>query len=166
MDQLIMSAGYTEPLIKIYADGACRGNPGPGGWGVLLLTADGEQELMGATGNTTNNRMELCGVLEGLRALPEPVRVRVYTDSTYVCKGMTEWIAGWKRRNWRTSGGRTVKNRDLWLALDEAQSRHEVEWQWIRGHAGNVGNERADGLANAAIDRWLANGATDSGCGP
>ena len=118
--------------------------------------------MMGATGNTTNNRMELCGVLEGLRALSQPARVRVYTDSTYVCKGMTEWIAGWKRRNWRTSGGRTVKNQDLWLALDEAQSQHEVEWQWVRGHAGNAGNERADGLANVAIDRWLTNCATDS----
>ena len=103
-------------------------------------------------------------MLEGLLALTQPARVRVYTDSTYVCKGITEWIAGWKRRNWRTSGGRAVKNQDLWLALDEAQSHHEVEWQWVRGHAGNVGNERADGLANAAIDRWLANCATDSEC--
>ena len=160
-----MSVECAESLIEIYADGACRGNPGPGGWGVIVLSAEGDQEMMGATGNTTNNRMELCGVLEGLRALSQPARVRVYTDSTYVCKGMTEWIAGWKRRNWRTAGGRAVKNQDLWLALDEAQSHHEVEWQWVRGHDGNVGNERADGLANLAIDRWVANGATDSECG-
>ena len=160
-----MSTEYAEPLIEIYADGACRGNPGPGGWGVVVLSAKGDQEMMGATGNTTNNRMELCAVLKGLLALSQPARVRVYTDSTYVCKGITEWIAGWKRRNWRTSGGRAVKNQDLWLALDEAQSHHEVEWQWVRGHAGNVGNERADGLANAAIDRWLADCATDSECG-
>jgi ribonuclease HI len=157
-----MSTVYAESLIEIYADGACRGNPGPGGWGAVVLSAEGDQEMMGATGNTTNNRMELCGVLEGLRALSQPARVRVYTDSTYVCKGMTEWIAGWKRRNWRTAGGRAVKNQDLWLALDEAQSHHEVEWQWVRGHAGNAGNERADGLANLAIDRWVANCATDS----
>ncbi len=157
-----MSTVYTESLIEIYADGACRGNPGPGGWGAVVLSAEGDQEMMGATGNTTNNRMELCGVLEGLRALSQPARVRVYTDSTYVCKGMTEWIAGWKRRNWRTAGGRAVKNQDLWLALDEVQSHHEVEWQWVRGHAGNAGNERADGLANLAIDRWVANCATDS----
>ena len=160
-----MSTESTEPLIEIYADGACRGNPGPGGWGVVVLSAEGDQEMMGATGNTTNNRMELCAVLKGLLALSQPARVRVYTDSTYVCKGITEWIAEWKRRNWRTSGGRAVKNQDLWLALDEAQSHHEVEWQWVRGHAGNVGNERADGLANAAIDRWLADCATDSECG-
>ena len=160
-----MSAEYAEPLIEIYADGACRGNPGPGGWGVVVLSAKGDQEMMGATGNTTNNRMELCAVLKGLLALSQPARVRVYTDSTYVCKGITEWIAEWKRRNWRTSGGRAVKNQDLWLALDEAQSHHEVEWQWVRGHAGNVGNERADGLANLAIDRWLANCAADSECG-
>jgi|TARA_B110000196_G_scaffold124672_1_gene108154 ribonuclease HI len=157
-----MSTVYAESLIEIYADGACRGNPGPGGWGAVVLSAEGDQEMMGATGNTTNNRMELCGVLEGLRALSQPARVRVYTDSTYVCKGMTEWIAGWKRRNWRTAGGRAVKNQDLWLALDEAQSHHEVEWQWVRGHAGNAGNERADGLANLAIDRWVANCAMDS----
>jgi ribonuclease HI len=160
-----MSVECAESLIEIYADGACRGNPGPGGWGVVVLSAEGDQEMMGATGNTTNNRMELGGVLEGLRALSQPARVRVYTDSTYVCKGMTQWIAGWKRRNWRTAGGQAVKNQDLWLALDEAQSHHEVEWQWVRGHAGNVGNERADGLANLAIDRWVANGATDSECG-
>jgi ribonuclease HI len=157
-----MSTVYAESLIEIYADGACRGNPGPGGWGAVVVSAEGDQEMMGATGNTTNNRMELCGVLEGLRALSQPARVRVYTDSTYVCKGMTEWIAGWKRRNWRTAGGRAVKNQDLWLALDEAQSHHEVEWQWVRGHAGNAGNERADGLANLAIDRWVANCAMDS----
>ena len=159
-----MSTEYAEPLIEIYADGACRGNPGPGGWGVVVLSAEGDQEMMGATGNTTNNRMELCAVLKGLMALSQPARVRVYTDSTYVCKGITEWIAEWKRRNWRTSGGRAVKNQDLWLALDEAQSHHEVEWQWVRGHAWNVGNDRAAGLANAAIDRWLANCATDSEC--
>ena len=145
-----MSTEYAEPLIEIYADGACRGNPGPGGWGVVVLSAEGDQEMMGATGNTTNNRMELCAVLEGLLALSQPARVRVYTDSTYVCKGITEWIAGWKRRNWRTSGGRAVKNQDLWLALDEAQSHHEVEWQWVRGHDGHPENERADQLAVAA----------------
>ena len=139
--------------IEIYTDGACRGNPGPGGWGAVVITSEGEQELMGSAPDTTNNRMELHAVIQGLNALATPCRVRIYTDSEYVCKGMTSWIGAWKRRNWTTVSGRPVKNKDLWLALDDAQSPHTVEWRWVRGHAGNAGNERADGLANAAIDQ-------------
>ena len=137
----------------IHTDGACKGNPGQGGWGAVI-EQDGNQTIIsGGEPHTTNNRMELHAVIQGLNALATPCRVRIYTDSEYVCKGMTSWIGAWKRRNWTTVSGRPVKNKDLWLALDDAQSPHTVEWRWVRGHAGNTGNERADGLANAAIDQ-------------
>ena len=142
-----------EKVIEIYADGACRGNPGPGGWGVLLRAGGREKELHGGEAQTTNNRMELTAVIEGLRALKGPSQVRVYTDSQYVQKGISEWIHSWKRRGWRTADKKPVKNEDLWRVLDEVAGRHRVEWHWVRGHAGHPENERADALANRGIDR-------------
>lgn len=142
-----------EGVIEIYADGACRGNPGPGGWGVLLRAGGREKELHGGEAQTTNNRMELTAVIEGLRALKGPSQVRVYTDSQYVQKGISEWIHSWKRRGWRTADRKPVKNEDLWRVLDEVAGRHRVEWHWVRGHAGHPENERADALANRGIDR-------------
>jgi ribonuclease HI len=141
-----------ERVVEIYADGACRGNPGPGGWGVLLRAGGREKELHGGEAQTTNNRMELTAVIEGLRALKGPSQVRVYTDSQYVQKGISEWIHAWKRRGWRTADKKPVKNEDLWRALDEAARRHRVQWHWVRGHAGHPENERADALANRGID--------------
>jgi len=141
-----------EAAVEIYADGACRGNPGPGGWGVLLRSGGRERELHGGEAQTTNNRMELTAVIEGLRALKVPSQVRVYTDSQYVQKGISEWIHAWKRRGWRTSDKKPVKNVDLWKALDEAARVHAVEWHWVKGHAGHPENERADALANRGID--------------
>lgn len=138
--------------IDIYADGACRGNPGPGGWGVLLRGPDGERELFGGEPDTTNNRMELRAVIEGLLSLPPACTVRVLTDSQYVQKGISEWIHGWKKRGWLTADRKPVKNADLWRALEAAASGHRVEWTWIKGHAGHEGNERADRLANRGID--------------
>ncbi len=135
-----------------YTDGACRGNPGPGGWGALL-TADGhERELFGYERETTNNRMELMAVIQALEALKRPCEVRVVTDSQYVMKGVTEWMAAWKRRDWRTADRKPVRNVDLWQRLDRALARHKVDWEWVRGHTGRSGNERADALANRAID--------------
>jgi len=139
-------------------DGACRGNPGPGGWGVVLRYGDVEKELSGAEPETTNNRMELMAAIRGLQALREPCRVRLITDSSYVTKGMTGWLADWKKRNWKTADRKPVKNEDLWRELDAAGSGHEVEWEWVKGHAGHAGNERADELANHAIDRFLEGG--------
>jgi ribonuclease HI len=138
--------------VDIYTDGACRGNPGPGGWGVLLRARGAEKELYGADPGTTNNRMELTAVIRALEALRRPSEVRVYTDSQYVQKGISTWIADWKRRGWRTADRKPVKNEDLWRRLDELAARHRVEWHWVRGHAGHDGNERADALANRAID--------------
>ena len=138
--------------VEIYADGACRGNPGPGGWGVLLTHGGAARELFGGEANTTNNRMELRAVIEGLSALTRPCAVRVMTDSQYVQKGITEWIHGWKARGWLTSDRKPVKNADLWRALEAAAAGHEVEWTWVKGHAGIPGNERADQLANRGID--------------
>ena len=140
-----------ENTIDLFTDGACRGNPGPGGWGVLLRQEDVEKELYGGEAATTNNRMELTAVIRGLEALKQPSRVRVYTDSQYVQKGISEWIHSWKRRGWRTADKKDVKNVDLWKALDEAASRHSVEWHWVKGHAGHPENERADQLANRGI---------------
>lgn len=137
--------------VEIYADGACKGNPGPGGWGVLLRHGGREKALYGGEAGTTNNRMELTAVIEALRALKRPSRVALYTDSQYVQKGVTEWLPNWKRRGWKTAGGTPVKNRDLWEILDELVSRHEVEWHWVRGHAGHAGNEEADRLANLGV---------------
>jgi ribonuclease HI len=139
-------------VIEIYTDGACRGNPGPGGWAALLQTGKREKELNGAEPLTTNNRMELTAVIRALEALKRPARARVYTDSEYVQRGITEWLTAWKSRGWRTAARKPVKNQDLWQRLDELTARHEIEWQWVPGHAGVPGNERVDRLANEAID--------------
>ena len=138
--------------ITIYTDGACRGNPGPGGWGAVLTSRDYEKTLKGFEHNTTNNRMELTAAIMALAAIKTSANVELFTDSTYVKNGITEWIAGWKAKNWRTSTRKMVKNVDLWKDLDEMSARHEVEWKWVRGHSGDVGNELADQLANEAID--------------
>ena len=137
--------------VDLYSDGACKGNPGPGGWGVLLRFGDREKELFGGEAQTTNNRMELTAVIEGLRALNRTCKVRVHTDSQYVQKGISEWLPNWRRRGWRTSEGKPVKNQDLWQALDELAAGHEVEWHWVKGHAGHPENERADALANQGV---------------
>ena len=137
--------------IDIYTDGACKGNPGPGGWGALLRTGEHVKELCGGEPNTTNNRMELKAVIEALGALTRPCVVVVHTDSQYVQKGISEWIHGWKARGWKTAAKAPVKNVDLWQALDAAQARHTIEWRWVRGHAGHEGNERADALANRGV---------------
>jgi ribonuclease HI len=138
--------------VTIHTDGACRGNPGPGGWGVILEQGEHCRELYGFEAETTNNRMELMAVIRALETLKRPCAVRAVTDSQYVMKGVTEWMAGWKRRGWRTAARKPVANRDLWERLDGALQRHEVEWSWVRGHTGHDGNERADQLANRAID--------------
>jgi ribonuclease HI len=147
-----------KPLtpVEIYCDGACRGNPGPGGWGALLQSHGKELVLSGAERETTNNRMELTAAIEALKALKRRVRARVYTDSQYVRMGITEWLSGWRKRGWRTSDRKPVKNQDLWQALDALAADHEVEWIWVKGHSGVCGNERVDALANAAIDAMLA----------
>ena len=139
-------------MIEIYADGACRGNPGPGGWGALLIMGESEKELNGAEGLTTNNRMELTAVIRALEALKRPVQARIYTDSEYVRRGITEWVHNWKQRGWRTADKKPVKNQDLWQQLDELAARHQLQWHWVKGHSGVPGNERVDQLANAAID--------------
>ncbi|MBG0784780.1 MAG: ribonuclease HI, partial [Anaerolineaceae bacterium] len=136
--------------VTIYTDGACLGNPGPGGWGVILRYGSHEKVLSGFEKDTTNNRMELRAALEALRALTESCQVTLYTDSEYLKKGITEWMPGWKRRNWRRKGG-ALANVDLWMKLDEEIQRHEIQWRWVRGHAGNVMNERVDKLARGAI---------------
>ena len=138
--------------IQIFTDGACRGNPGPGGWGVILRSGSHEKELFGGEQSTTNNRMELRAAIEGLTALKRPSRVTVTTDSQYVRQGITQWIEGWKRNQWRTSAKKPVKNQDLWQLLDELTSRHEVTWEWVKGHSGHPDNEHADALANRGID--------------
>ena len=140
--------------VVIYTDGACKGNPGPGGWGAWLRSGSHERELFGGEALTTNNRMELTAVIEALRALKWPCEVAVYTDSQYVRQGITEWIHNWKRRGWTTSDKKPVKNADLWRALDEQVARHTIHWQWIKGHSGDEGNERADALANAGATRY------------
>ena len=144
--------------VTIYTDGACKGNPGPGGWGVLLQSGEVRKELFGGELNTTNNRMEIMAVIEALSALKRPCHVTLYLDSEYVRKGITEWIAGWKARGWRTAAKAPVKNVDLWQRLDAlvAGSGHRIDWRWVRGHAGDPGNERADALANHGVDQVLA----------
>jgi ribonuclease HI len=142
----------TDATVEVYADGACKGNPGPGGWGVLLRAGGRERELHGGEPATTNNRMELTAVIRALEALEARSRVRLYTDSQYVQRGISEWIHDWKRRGWRTADRQPVKNVDLWMRLDELARGHEVEWHWVRGHAGHPENERADALANKGID--------------
>jgi len=138
--------------VEIYADGACRGNPGPGGWGVVLREGGRERELRGFEAATTNNRMELTAVIRALEVLAPGARVRAYTDSQYVQKGISAWIHDWKRRGWRTADRKPVKNQDLWMRLDALARDHHVEWHWVKGHAGHPENERADALANEAID--------------
>jgi ribonuclease HI len=139
-------------VIEIYTDGACRGNPGPGGWAALLKMGEHEREISGAEALTTNNRMELTAVIRALEALKRPVAARLYTDSEYVRRGITEWLPGWKSRGWRTADRKPVKNQDLWEQLDGLNARHRIDWRWVRGHAGVPGNERVDRLANEAID--------------
>ncbi len=141
--------------VEIYTDGACRGNPGPGGWAVLLMFDGREKELSGAEALTTNNRMELTAVIRALRELKRPMNVRVFTDSEYVRRGITEWLTGWKARGWRTADRQPVKNQDLWESLEAECARHDIEWRWVKGHSGVPGNERADLLANQAIDALL-----------
>ena len=141
-----------DDLVEIYSDGACRGNPGPGGWAALLTFAGREKTLSGAEALTTNNRMELMAVIAALGALKRPVHARVYTDSQYVRRGITEWLAAWKAKGWRTAERKPVKNQDLWQRLDQLAAGHRIEWHWVPGHAGVPGNERVDRLANAAID--------------
>jgi ribonuclease HI len=137
--------------VEIFTDGACKGNPGPGGWGALLLADGHKKELFGGELNTTNNRMELKAVIEALTALKRPCEVVVHTDSQYVQKGISEWIHGWKARGWKTAAKAPVKNVDLWQALDAAQAQHNIQWRWVKGHAGHEGNERADALANRGV---------------
>ena len=139
------------PKVTIYTDGACRGNPGPGGWGVVLLFGDHERELCGGELATTNNRMELMAAIEALTALNRPCKVELHTDSQYVRRGISEWLSIWKGRGWRTMTKGAVKNEDLWRRLDQAAGKHEVQWLWVKGHAGNPGNERADALANRGM---------------
>ena len=140
----------------IYTDGACRGNPGPGGWGAWLRFGDKQKELWGGEPETTNNRMELLATIEALKALTRRCEVELYTDSQYVRKGITEWMQNWKRRGWKTAAKKPVKNQDLWQALDEQVQRHSVSWHWVKGHSGDEGNEKADSLANRGIDDMLA----------
>jgi ribonuclease HI len=138
--------------IELFTDGACSGNPGPGGWGAILRSGPHESELSGGEAHTTNNRMELMAVIEGLRAIKKPTQVAIYTDSKYVMDGARSWIVGWKKRGWKTADKKPVKNEDLWRLLDEQQTRHlSVAWNWVRGHSGHVENERADLLARSAI---------------
>jgi len=143
-------------IVEAYTDGACRGNPGPGGWGVLLRYGNHEKELYGAEADTTNNRMELMAAIQALESLSRECHVILTTDSQYVRMGITEWIANWKKRGWKTASKQPVKNIDLWQRLDTAAAQHEVEWHWVRGHTGHPENERADQLANRGIDELLA----------
>ena len=138
--------------VEIFTDGACRGNPGPGGWGALLRSGTTEKPLYGGEPDTTNNRMELTAAIEALRALKRPCKVALTTDSQYVRKGITEWLPNWKKRNWKTAAKAPVKNTDLWRALDELAAKHDIEWHWVKGHSGHRENELADALANRGID--------------
>jgi ribonuclease HI len=143
-------------VVEIYTDGACRGNPGPGGWAAWLRMGEREKEISGAENPTTNNRMELQAVIGALQALKRPVEARLYTDSQYVRRGILEWVPQWKARGWKTADKKPVKNQDLWQLLETEAARHRIEWHWVPGHAGVPGNERVDALANAAIDAMLA----------
>ena len=138
--------------VEIYTDGACRGNPGPGGWGALLRYGDVDKQLYGGEHLTTNNRMELKAVIEALSALSKPCKVTLTSDSTYVLKGIREWLPNWKKRGWRTAGKKPVKNGDLWKTLDDLAAMHEIEWHWVKGHSGHIENELVDQLANRGID--------------
>ena len=145
----------TNKLVEIFTDGACRGNPGPGGWGAVLRYKDNEKELYGGEAHTTNNRMELLAAIEALSSLKEPCTVNITTDSQYVKNGINEWISNWKKRGWKTADKKPEKNIDLWQRLDEQVNRHKVMWHWVRGHTGHPENERADALANRGIDELL-----------
>ncbi len=140
-------------IVTIYTDGACKGNPGPGGWGVCMEYKGKEKEMCGGERETTNNRMELTAAIQALEALNRSCDVKLYTDSKYVLQGITEWMGNWKKRGWKTSANKPVKNEDLWRRLDDAIQRHSVEWIWVKGHAGDRGNERADSLANKGIEQ-------------
>lgn len=137
--------------VTIYTDGACKGNPGPGGWGAILMYGENEKELWGGNAETTNNRMELTAAIEALEALTESCNVILYTDSNYVKDGISSWLANWKKRGWKTANKKPVKNVDLWKRLDDATARHDIDWRWVKGHAGDPGNERADELANRGV---------------
>jgi ribonuclease HI len=143
------------PKVVIYTDGACSGNPGPGGWGAILISGEHERELCGGEPATTNNRMEIMAAIQALEALKRPCKVELHTDSQYLRTGITEWLAGWKARGWRTASKAPVKNEDLWRRLDEARRRHDVDWRWVKGHAGHVMNERADELARRGMLEML-----------
>ncbi len=151
-------AAGQSALVEIYTDGACRGNPGPGGWGALLILGERERTLSGAEPLTTNNRMELTAVIAALEALKRPVRARVFTDSQYVRRGISEWLPNWKAKGWRTADRKPVKNQDLWQRLEALVEPHRIEWHWVPGHAGVPGNERVDRLANEAIDALVTRG--------
>ena len=142
--------------VELFTDGACKGNPGPGGWGALLRFGKHERELFGGEKNTTNNRMELLAAIEGLKALTRPCEVVLTTDSQYVKQGINSWLAGWKRNGWKTASKQPVKNQDLWQALDEQAQRHQIEWHWVKGHTGHAENERADQLANKGVDEVMS----------
>ena len=141
--------------VIIYTDGACRGNPGPGGWGALIKFDNAQKEIFGGQNNATNNQMELSAAIEGLSTLKEPCNVTLFTDSKYVMDGITQWIQNWKKNNWKTAAKKEVKNKDLWQKLDQLMTYHHVQWQWVKGHSGDPGNEKADRLANKGIDSIL-----------
>jgi len=142
-----------KPLVEAFTDGACSGNPGPGGWGVLLRTGKNEKELSGGDADTTNQRMELKAAVEALKALNKPCHITIHSDSKYVVQGMSEWIHGWKKNAWRNANKKPVANQDLWQELDQASKKHEVKWEWVKGHAGHPENERADDLARLAVPK-------------
>jgi ribonuclease HI len=151
-----MNGTAMTDAVQIYTDGACKGNPGPGGWGAWLRSGMHDKELFGGEVQTTNNRMELTAVIEALGSLKRPCKVKLHTDSQYVKNGISVWIHDWKRRGWRTADKKPVKNEDLWRKLDDAVQGHDIEWIWVKGHAGDPGNERADGLANKGVEHVLA----------
>lgn len=153
----MITSSSEAKVVDIYTDGACKGNPGPGGWGALLRYGNHEKSLWGGEPSTTNNRMELTAVIRALEALNKRCRVRLHTDSQYVQKGITEWMPNWKRRGWKTADNKPVKNEDLWRRLDELAAAHDIEWIWMRGHAGHDGNERADALANRGCSEFGTN---------
>lgn len=148
-----MTLDASAPKVTIYTDGACKGNPGPGGWGALLIFGEREREMHGGEAVTTNNRMELMAAIQALEALKRPCSVDLYTDSQYVRNGILSWLAGWKAKGWRTASRQPVKNEDLWRRLDEARDRHDVRWHWVKGHADDPLNHRVDGLANAGVPK-------------
>ena len=153
----LMTANAEQPTelatVEIWTDGACKGNPGIGGWGAWLKAGGHEKELWGGEAHTTNNKMELTAVIEALAALKRPCNVTLHVDSTYVMQGITKWIHGWKRNNWRTADKKPVKNADLWQRLEQEAARHTIEWKWVKGHSGDIGNEKADELANRGVDQ-------------